>query len=308
MRRVDGRVVAVKAAYGTASVVGLVYCRRGLFGRHFRIFGEAERARVIARSNYFTTIAVAVTRLVISRCRLLNYSFDFRGDVLHGPRSIELIRTARLPPTVTLALHHLSTDMPMVVHILDGLVQMHLRRDVVMLGLVDRAIVRMQARHLDVLNLSLVYSRALPCEELLMVCRANHALLHLVRLGRGALRLGKLLLVERLHVCLILSNLYVLVPQSTLLTDIVRFHPAVLQVHDSGRARLDVLRLEHLVLEVLAVSHVVLLDREAQTIVIVVAHGHLVGDTAAVVVLMMSSHSTTWSVGHNQSLSCVRIV
>ena len=112
---------------------------------------------------------------------------------------------------MTLALHNLPTDMPMVVHILDGLVQMHLRRKLMVLGLINRAIVRVQPRHLDILNLSLVYSRALPREELLVVCRADHALLHLVRLGRGAFRLGKLLLVERLHVCLILGYLYVLV-------------------------------------------------------------------------------------------------
>ena len=61
------------------------------------------------------------------------------------------------------------------------------------------------------------------------------------------------------------------------------------------------LRLQHLVLEVLAVSHVALLYRKAQSIVVVVAHGHLVGHTT--VVMLMMATSDTWAAGYHQSLS-----
>ena len=49
-----------------------------------------------------------------------------------------------------------------------------------------------------------------------------------------------------------------------------------LDVHDSGRRGWNVLRLEHLLLEVLTVAHLVLLDGEAKTSVVIVAHGHLI--------------------------------
>ncbi len=86
--------------------------------------------------------------------------------------------------------------------------------------------------------------------------------------------------------------------KGTLLADVARFHATVLEVHDAGRARLNMLRLEHLVLEVLAVAHVVLLDREAQPVVVVVTHRHLVWH-AAVVMLV------TTPARHNESLRCI---
>ena len=49
-----------------------------------------------------------------------------------------------------------------------------------------------------------------------------------------------------------------------------------LNVHNSGRRGWNVLRLEHLLLEVLAVAQLILLDGEAKTSVVVVAHSHLV--------------------------------
>jgi len=50
-----------------------------------------------------------------------------------------------------------------------------------------------------------------------------------------------------------------------------------MDVHDTRGGRGGhLLRLEHLLLEVLAVTQLVLLDREAQSVVVVVAHGQLV--------------------------------
>ena len=50
----------------------------------------------------------------------------------------------------------------------------------------------------------------------------------------------------------------------------------VLDVDHSGRARLHVLGLEHLLLEVLAVPELVVLHGEAEAGVVIVAHAHMV--------------------------------
>ena len=52
----------------------------------------------------------------------------------------------------------------------------------------------------------------------------------------------------------------------------------VLDMHDSGRrCNGYLLGLKHLLLEVLTVAQLVLLDRQAQSIVVVMAHGELIG-------------------------------
>ena len=58
---------------------------------------------------------------------------------------------------MTLALHDLPADVPMVVHtVLDGLVQMHLSLYVMVLGLIQGALMTVKTCNLDILYLSLV--------------------------------------------------------------------------------------------------------------------------------------------------------
>ena len=112
---------------------------------------------MVARPNDFATIAVTVPRLVIGRGRLRYDTFDLGRDMLHRSCSVEVVGASRLAPTVPLALHDLPADVSMVVDtVLDRLVQMHLSLYVMVLGLVQGALMTMQACHLDILYLGLV--------------------------------------------------------------------------------------------------------------------------------------------------------
>ena len=153
-----------------------------------------------------------------------------------------------------------------------------------------------QSSHLDILNLGLCHAGALPREEFLLLI-IDHAVLHLVRFGCRALRLGKLLVHDiGLHLgvvvlsCLILSDGHLV--RRNLDTPTRRMDrllvfialaggrmplAASLDMHDARRRRNGhLLRLQHLLLEVLAVAQLVLLDREAQPVIVVVRHAELV--------------------------------
>lgn len=104
-------------------------------------------------------------------------------------------------------------------------------------------------------------------------------MLHFMRLGRRALGLGEFLVNdERLAIDSgRLLDLDIGVPESRLLPGDAATLPFVmmgLYVHHAWRARLHVLRLEHLLLKVLRVAQLVLLDRNPEPVVIIMTHGH----------------------------------
>ena len=108
--------------------------------------------------------------------------------MLDRGRPVEVVRSSRLAPTVSLALHHLSAEVRDV-RVLNRLIQMHLCLHVVVVR-APRTLV--QSGHLDVLDLSLRHSGALSGEEFLLLI-IDYAVLHFMRFGRRTLRFGKLL-------------------------------------------------------------------------------------------------------------------
>ena len=184
---------------------------------------------MVARAHDFATIAVAVT-LLIRRVFLRDDSFDLRRDVLHGATRTEVTRSARLPPTVPLALNDLTADVANVrVWVLVyGLVYVHRGLNMVSLGV--------ESSHLNVLNLSLIDARTLSREELLLMVTKD-SVLNLVAFGRRALTLGKLLMhaIGLVHHATTL-DLDVLVTQSGLLPCIAFADLVVLDMNHSRRA------------------------------------------------------------------------
>lgn len=105
-----------------------------------------------------------------------------------------------------------------------------------------------------------------------------------MRLRRRTLRLGELLV--HWHLVGLVSHLRLDLDVRVLNCHLARLlaqHAVfrgwhVLNMDYAWRAaRRHVLRLEHLLLEVLAVPQLILLDAEAHSRVVIVAHGHLVG-------------------------------
>lgn len=91
--------------------------------------------------------------------------------MLHRATGAKVVGTARLSSTVSLALDHLSADVPTSRRVLGTrLVKVQLGLDVVMVNAADTATaLMMQACHLNVLNLRLIDARTLAGEELLLV-------------------------------------------------------------------------------------------------------------------------------------------
>lgn len=131
--------------------------------------------------------------------------------------------------------------------------------------------------HLDILNLSLIDPRTFSREELLLMVTQD-SVLNLVAFGRRALTLGKLLvhtvgLVD--HAATL--DLDVLVAQGGLCLACVAFADlVVLNMNHSRRAGRHMLRLQHLLLEVLTMSQLALLNRKTKARVVVVTHRHLI--------------------------------
>lgn len=95
-----------------------------------------------------------------------------------------------------LTLHDLATEVGDI-RVRDRLVQMHLRLDMLSIAPL------VQPSHLNVLDLGLCNSRALPCEELLLVL-VDYTVLHFVRLRGWTLRFREFLMNIRLNLWVIL--------------------------------------------------------------------------------------------------------
>jgi len=146
---------------------------------------------------------------------------------------------------VALALHDLAADGRRVLLLLahHRLVDVHGGLDVVAVRSAS------QALHLNILRLGLVDTRALPGEEFLLVGASDDAVLDLVGLRRGALRLGELLvnavgLARAVATMLLYLDVRVAhVRAIAFSAAVLRQWVAVLDVNHTWRARLYVLRL-----------------------------------------------------------------
>lgn len=229
VRRVDRRVVTVQAARRCRPVVRLVDRHLRLLRVYLAVLGEGKRARMVAGAHDFATIAVAVT-LLIRRVFLRDDSFDLRRDMLHGATSTEVARSARLAPTVPLALDDLTADLADVwaLALVHGLVYVH--------GGLDMVPLWVESSHLDVLNLGLIDAGTFSREKLLLMVTQD-SVLNLVAFGRRALTLGKLL-VDTVGLVHHASTLYldVLVAQSGLLACVAFADLVVLDMNHSRRA------------------------------------------------------------------------
>ena len=106
--------------------------------------------------------------------------------MLNRSCSIKVIRSARLAPTMPLALHNLTTEV-WDVWISYWLVQMHLCLDMMSISPL------VQPSHLDVLDLCLCNTRAFSWEKLLLMLLVGYTMLHFMRFWCGAFGLRKLL-------------------------------------------------------------------------------------------------------------------
>ena len=136
--------------------------------------------------------------------------------------------------------------------------------------------------HLNALCMRLIDTRALPREELLLLNLVEDSMVNFVSVGTRAFRLCKLRLCGvsfSLSTACLLDLDAAVCRYRALLTAweaSALLWVRKLDVHNSGRRGRNVLRLEHLLLEVLTVTHLALFDGEAETSVVVVAHSHLV--------------------------------
>ena len=128
---------------------------------------------MVAGPSNLRSVAVTVPRLLVSRCLIRYHVLDFGAHVLHGAATTEVVRAARLPSAVPLALHYLSADRRLVLLLLlaHGLVDVHRGLDMVTSSAAH-------SRHLNILHLGLIDARALPGEELLLP--SYDSVLHLV--------------------------------------------------------------------------------------------------------------------------------
>lgn len=134
---------------------------------------------MVAGCHHFRAIAVTVT-LFISCRRVRNYPLNFRRNVLHRATHAEVVGTARLPATVSLALDDLSAHVAATTAVLDvRLIQVQLCLDVMVINTSMVTALVVQSRHLNVLNLRLIDARTLAREELLLVV-GKDTVLHLM--------------------------------------------------------------------------------------------------------------------------------
>lgn len=289
VRGMDRRVVTVDPA---RPIVRLVDRDRCLLGAHLLVLAKRKRAWVVIRSHDFAAVAVAVTLLVGDIVG--NDSLDFGRDVLSGATRTEVPGSARLATTMALALHDLPTHVRHVGRVLAlvyGLVDVH--------GGLDVLALRIQPRHLNVLHLCLINARALPREELLLII-AQDSVLNIVAFGSGAFTFGEFLVRHTVGfvVHIASSDFDIRMAHLCLLTNILFGYLMVLDMNHARRAGGHVLRLKHLLLEVLAMPELILLNRKTKAWVMVIAHGHL----------MMVTYGTMASTGNHDCLAAILIV
>ena len=107
---------------------------------------------MISRPDHLLSVAVAVSLVVDGR--VWHQTFHLVGDVLDRGRSIEIVGSPRLAPTVALTLHHLTAEVRDVRVLNQLVVQMHLRLHMVR----TTACTLGQSCHLDVLDLGLCHA------------------------------------------------------------------------------------------------------------------------------------------------------
>ena len=281
--RMDWRVVAMEPS---SPIVGLMDRHGSLLSAHLRVLAKREWAWMIARSHNFAAITIAVT-LLVSHLILGNDSFDLWWDVLGWAARAEVTRSARLATTMALALHDLAADVchiRLVLARMDRLVDVHR-------GL-DMGTLRIQPRHLNVLHLRLVNSRAFSGEELLLVI-GKDSVLNVVAFGCGALTLCELLMRRAIRFVMNIAscNLNIWMSHLCFLSSIGFCNLMVLNMNHARRVRWHMLRLKHLLLEVLTMPKLVLLDWEAEPRIVIIAHGHLV---VMIDMAMLAAASATW--------------
>ena len=160
-------------------------------------------------AHHLASVAIAISLVrgssLVARVPCVDYNaLGLAAGMLHGARKLSASSSARLAPTVTLALNHLSADVLLRICLLNWLIKMHLSVNMVM--------VARQSRHLNVLHLlhvvmgrmPVVDTRALASEELLLV-GGQYSGINLTRFRCGALTLRKLMLTKRFNLPLCTS-------------------------------------------------------------------------------------------------------
>lgn len=145
---------------------------------------------MITWAHHLLTIAVAVSLFI---CLVFSHgmtaTFHLRMYLLDRAALTEVVWSARLATAVSLTLYNLTAEVrSYVLLLLYWLIEMHLCLNMVTIG----NVLMMKPCHLNILHLRLVYTRAFPWEEFLLILWNFLSLLHLVGLGCWALRFCKL--------------------------------------------------------------------------------------------------------------------
>ena len=185
----------------------------------------------------------------------------------------QVVGAAWLSTTMCLSLYHLPTYLGGVIRLeyrlANRLVYVHLCLDV----MVVRTSWVQQSCHLDVLNLRLVDARSLSGKELLLVV-GDDTIFNFTRFRCRTFWLGELLLrvlFDRLRRLINLDIAWVyrhcLLAGWLIRALLLDGHPLSLG---------DMLWLQHLLLEMLTVPELVLLNAQAQSLIVIVAHWQLI--------------------------------